>query len=122
MILLFPLVPALCHAQKVYQSDWQHFWNLRDRLSATTETAKQRLLVNRLYIVVASEGLQAFMRNKDGLDRKWLGLLKSDPGFWDSLQRERTVIDSAGEQLEAQIGHFRELYPELKPGNRTSFG
>jgi len=88
---------------------------MRDSVQTTGDTARQRELVNRLYIGRASEGLIAFMRNKDGLDRKWLALLKADPVFWDHLHLKKPLIDSAARQLEGQIAHFREMYPDLKP-------
>jgi len=115
VIILFVLLPALSHAQQVSQTDWEHFWTMRDSVTATSDTAKQRDLVNRLYIGQASEGLKAFMRNKDGLDLKWLALLKADPGFWDNLQNKRSLIDTAVQQLEQQIGRFRQLYTDLRP-------
>ena len=115
LIILLFLMPAFCRAQQVCQTDWEHFWTMRDSVMATADTARQRELVNRLYIARASEGLKAFMRNKDGLDSKWLALLKADPGFWDKLQKKKPLIDAAALQLQQQIGRFRALYPDLKP-------
>jgi len=115
LVMLFLLLPAFCQAQQVCKTDWEHFWTMRDSVMATADTARQRDLVNRLYIASASEGLKAFMRNKDGLDLKWLALLKADPGFWDKLQKNEPLIDTTVLRLEQQIHRFRELYPELKP-------
>ncbi|NOW96123.1 hypothetical protein [Mucilaginibacter sp. SG564] len=115
LIVLFLLTPALCRAQQVSQTDWEHFWQMRDSVRVTRNTARQRELVNRLYIGRASEGLIAFMRNKDGLDLQWLALLKSDPSFWDNLHLKKTLIDTAVRQLESQIARFRKMYPDFKP-------
>lgn len=115
MIILFLLFPALSRAQQVFQTDWENFWTMRDSITATGDTARQRDLVNRLYIARASEGLKAFMRNKDGLDFKWLALLKADPGFWDNLHLKKPLIDTAVWHLEQEIGRFRQVYPDLRP-------
>ncbi|WP_090533149.1 DUF2268 domain-containing putative Zn-dependent protease [Mucilaginibacter sp. NFR10] len=115
IMFLILLAPVLCRAQHVSQTDWKNFWTMRDRVSASSDTARQLAAVNRLYIGNASEGLKAFMRNKDGLDRKWLALLKSNPGFWDTLQRKQFMVNAAVRKLERQIARFQKLYPGLKP-------
>lgn len=108
------LLPFFCHAQHVYKTDWENFWIMRDSVLATSDTAKQGAAVNELYLSKASDGLKAFMRNKDNLDRKWLALIKANPGFWDSLEMKKPVINAAALQLENQIDRFGKLYPELK--------
>jgi len=88
---------------------------MRDSVLAAADSTSQLGPVNRLYIAKASDGLKAFMRNKDDLDRKWLGLVKAYPALWDSLKLKTPLIDQAAARLEKQIRRFQALYPELRP-------
>jgi len=115
VIIAFFLLPLVCRAQHVLTTDFQNFWTMRDSVLATEDTAKQIDFVRRLYIDKASDGLKAFMRNKDNLDRKWLGLIKSQPAFWDSLRRKTKLVSRAAVGLEREINRFRAVYPELAP-------
>lgn len=115
LLLFLLLFPLACSAQHVFKTDFQNFWAMRDSVLVTADTAKQLNAINRLYIDKASDGLKAFMRNKEGLDRKWLDLIKAYPSFWDSLKMKTPLVDRAAEKLEKAITHFQVLYPELTP-------
>jgi len=115
LLLFLTFLPFAGNAQHVFQSDFQNFWIMRDSVMSIKEPDKQLDGVNRLYIDKASDGLKAFMRNKEGLDHKWLDLIKEYPSFWDSLKMKTPLIQNSVKRLEEQIGHFQELYPELIP-------
>ncbi len=114
-LLIFLFIPAFCQAQHVFKTDLDNFWTMRDSIMATSDTARQMDIVKRLYIARASDGLKAFMRNKDNPAAKWLGLIKTRPLFWDSLNMKMPQINAALPKLEMQVGRFQKLYPELKP-------
>jgi hypothetical protein len=115
ILILFLLWPCLCSAQYVFKTDVDHFWSMRDSVLATPDTAKQLDFVRRLYMNKASDGLKAFLRNKNNPDQKWLALIKATPLFWDSLQMKMPGINAAIQKLEKHIIHFQQLYPSLKP-------
>lgn len=117
---IFPLILAVIatvnlDAQTVSVSDVSNFFQMRDSVRSVRDTASQLAIIHRLYMDKASEGLMAFMRNKTDLDRKWLSLLETQPGFWDSLQMRSSLVRQAATGLEKQIGHFTAMYPGLKP-------
>lgn len=104
-----------CKAQAVSFADVINFFRMKDSVRLATSQAAQLDMVHRLYMNKASEGLTAFMRNKTGLDEKWLTLLQTQPAFWDSLQTRSLTIGNVAAELEKQVGHFAELYPALQP-------
>jgi len=114
LVLLFCL-PLYCRAQHVFKTDLDHFWAMRDSVLATADTARQLDIVNRLYIAKASDGLKAFMRNKDDLAGQWLRLIRAAPAFWDSLRMRMPEIGRAVFTLEKQVRRFQRLYPDLQP-------
>jgi len=115
VIIVFFLLPLICQAQHIFTADFQNFLTMRDSVLATEDTATQMDFVRKLYIDKASDGLKAFMRNKDNLDRKWLELIKSQPAFWDSLRSKTKLVSRAAVSLEREISRFRAIYPELAP-------
>jgi len=115
LVLLLLLLPFAAAAQHVFKTDYQSFWIMRDSVQATTDSAKQVDAVNRLYIARASEGLKAFMRNKDNAGVRWLKEIKAAPAFWDSLKMKSALVDEAVVKLEAAIGRFQTMYPQLQP-------
>ncbi|QEM11018.1 hypothetical protein [Mucilaginibacter rubeus] len=115
LLILLIFLPFGCFAQQVYQTDFRNFWIMRDSVLTLSDSAKQIDVVRRLYIDKASDGLKAFMRNKNDLDSKWLSLLKSYPAFWDSLRMKTALVDRATIKLDKYITHFKALYPDLTP-------
>jgi len=113
LVLAF-LSPFVAAGQTVSTADYHHFFQMRDSLKTVSDSADQVAIIQRLYIDKASEGLTAFMRNKSGLDKTWLTLLRARPAFWDSLEKELPLVDRAAGGLDKQIKHFRSLYPALK--------
>jgi hypothetical protein len=111
-LLLFSL---LVKAQTVSITDFGNFLQMRDSVMNCPDSSRQLALVHTLYMDKASDGLKAFMRNKDGLDHKWLSLIRTQPLFWDSLQKRSGMVAKAAKRLNKQIDRFSRLYPGLKP-------
>lgn len=95
--------------------DLHHFWVMRDSVLSTPDTIRQQQMVRQLYVEKASPGLQAFLRNKDNPEKKWLRMLLERPAFWESLKGRMPLIAGAVADVEGCIARFRTLYPELKP-------
>jgi len=111
------VLPMLATAQHAITTDLDNFWQAYDSIRLTNDTAKQVDYIQRLYINKASEGLQAFMRNKDGLDKKWVALVKNDPAFWDSIRQKSALLKNNLPALEGYINYYSTIYPALKPSN-----
>jgi len=115
LVLLLFFLPFLASGQHVFKTDFQNFWTMRDSVQAATDSAKQVDAISRLYIAKASDGLKAFMRNKDNPAGRWLKEIKTAPAFWDSLKMKAAMVDEAVVKLEAAIVHFQNMYPQLQP-------
>lgn len=113
-LLLF-FLPFLASGQHVFKTDFQNFLAMRDSVIATKDSAKQIDAINRLYIGKSSDGLKAFMRNKDNPAGRWLKEIKAAPAFWDSLKMKSALVDDAVVKLEAAITRFQKMYPQLQP-------
>ncbi|MFT3822534.1 MAG: DUF2268 domain-containing putative Zn-dependent protease [Chitinophagaceae bacterium] len=95
-------------------TDLNHYWQAVDSIKATADTALQLGYIHRLYIEPASEGLLAFMKNKDNADRRWLTGIQEQPGFWDSTRKQMPLVRKAIAMVEANIKHYQQLYPSLR--------
>jgi hypothetical protein len=115
LFLLLFYLPFLASGQQVFKTDFQNFLIMRDSALATTDSARQLDAVNRLYIAKASDGLKAFMRNKDNPAARWLKEIKKAPAFWDSLKMKAALVSDAVVDLEAAITRFQDMYPQLQP-------
>lgn len=115
VLALIYLLPIVGNTQEISITDFNNFLNMRDSVMACPDSIKQVAFVHRLYIDKASEGLQAFMRNKDGLDLIWRKLILDTPSFWDSIANRRVLILRASKLLESNIHHLYSLYPSAKP-------
>lgn len=115
--IILLLLPLFATAQHAITADLDNFWQAYDSIRLTSDTARQTGYIQSLYINKASEGLQAFMRNKDGLDKKWISLIKSDPLFWDSIRQKCVLLKNNLPALEGYISYYNTIYPQLKPSN-----
>lgn len=116
MVVLL-LLPLRVTAQHAITTDLDNFWQAYDSIRQTNDTAEQVDFIKRLYLNKATEGLQAFMRNKDGLDKKWVALIKNDPVFWDSIRAKSAQLRNNLPALEGNIQYYQTIYPPLKPSN-----
>lgn len=114
IILLF-LLPLAVNAQHVFTTDVANFWVMRDSVTSTTDTAKQAAYVRSLYIEKASDGLKAFMRNKDNIEQRYITEITATPRFWDSLKIKTAQLTASAQNLENNIKRFATLYPGLEP-------
>jgi len=115
LVLLLLLFPLAASAQHVSTTDVNNFWLAKDSISLSSDTAKQAALIRNLYLEKASDGLKAFMRNKENIEQRYVNLLNTAPGFWDSLRMKAKHLDKDARKLEGYIGEFKKIYPQLKP-------
>lgn len=67
LLLAFPyLTFSQTTLQKVFTQDIDNFWIAYDSIRSIRDNTKQIDYINRLYIEKASDGLKAFLRNKNG--------------------------------------------------------
>lgn len=114
-VFLAIIVAISADAQTVSINDVVNFFDMWDSVKLVVRKPEKLNLIKRLYIDKATEGLTVFMRNKTGLDEKWLTLLESHQGFWDSLQTRLPIIRSAASSFENQIKQLAVFYDSLVP-------
>jgi uncharacterized protein YjaZ len=115
LLLLVFLFPLRLPAQQVVTTDLDHFWQALDSIRATKDTAVQRSYIHQMYIDPASEGLKAFMRNKEGMEKRWIDLINDDPVFWDSIRVKSSNLKLIIPGIEENIANYKLLYPALQP-------
>lgn len=115
LIIALAMFPFFVRAQHANTTDIDNFWTAYDSIQASNDTARQLGFIQRLYIDKASPGLQAFMRNKDGIDKQWLSLITTNKTFWENLRPKMQTVKNIVPQVEARITYYQTLYSQLKP-------
>lgn len=117
LLLLLTITSLLSHAQKsqnIFTQDVNNFWIAYDSIRSTTNKEQQINFINRLYIDKASEGLKAFLKNKQNVDSKWVDLINSDQPFWDSIRPKTMLDETEVNNIQSSINYLRTLYLNLK--------
>jgi hypothetical protein len=112
-LLIIFLLPLALRAQHVVTTDLDNFWQALDSVRSQKDSVTQREIVRRLYLDNASEGLQAFLRNKEGLDQQLANLIIGDPLFWDSIRIKSQKLKAIIPGIEEGIQKCQSLYPAL---------
>ena len=100
--------------QNIHFQDIDNFWIAYDSIRSTTNREQQINFINRLYIDKASEGLKAFLKNKQNPDIKWVDLINNDQNFWNSIRPNTIIAKTQVNNLQNSIDFLRTLYPNLK--------
>jgi hypothetical protein len=101
--------------QRVFTSDIDNFWIAYDSVrTATTDSAKQLYFINSLYINKGTEGLKAFIKERDYSPELFLMLINKCPKFWNSIRANTLLVKSKAIEIDSCIDKFKILYPELK--------
>lgn len=118
VIFLLLVLPNLTFSQttlqKVFTQDIDNFWIAYDSIRSTKDNTKQIDYINRLYIAKASDGLKAFLRNKNEIDKKYADLINNDEKFWNTIRPRTLTVRTKVKELEERIYYFSQLYPNLK--------
>lgn len=110
------ITPAMTYAQqRVYTDDIDRFWIAYDSARTTTDTALQQQYFQHLYIDRSTPGLKAFMKLRHYDASGYTRLINKYPKFWTSIRPNTLTVKTRTPAIEKAIGHFKELYPELRP-------
>lgn len=99
---------------QIFTSDVANFWTAYDSVRAVSDPDRQVDYITRLYIEKASDGLKAFLKNKDNAARKWVDVINADPAFWEGLRSKTAGLEPKVLRAKEYISKFRALYPGLK--------
>lgn len=114
LALQFPL-PSFSQVQpNICTQDLQNFWIAYDSIRSTNDKEQQIDLMNRLYIQKGSEGLKAFLKNKENSDKKWVDLINSDTLFWNSIRPKTLQVVNYITNIQKSINDLKAIYPNLK--------
>jgi len=117
IILLLLVLPLLTYSQthqNIHTQDVENFWIAYDSIRSTTDKDQQINFINKLYIDKASEGLKAFLKNKQNPDKKWVDLINNDQSFWDNVRPKTLITQARIIKLQNGIDTLQALYPNLK--------
>lgn len=120
LLTLASCFPFFVQAQKgksslVFTSDIDRFWTAYDSVRNTSDTLKQTLFIQKLYVDKGTPGLKAFMEARDYNAKLWTELINKYPKFWASIRKNTLQVKSQARPIEASIERFRKLYPEMRP-------
>ena len=99
----------------VFTQDVTNFWQAYDSLRATPDTARQRQLVQRLYLDRATPGLRDFAQSQELRARSYVRVVGRYPRFWPSVRPATLAVNASVPQITRVLRRFRELYPAYKP-------
>lgn len=113
-MFIYPLLTYAETSQNIFTQDVDNFWIAYDSIRSTRDKGQQINFINKLYIEKASEGLKAFLKNKENADSKWVDLINSNQIFWDSIRPKTLIAKTQISNLQSSINYLRTLYPGLK--------
>ena len=99
----------------VFTQDIANFWQAYDSVRATPDTARQRQLVQRLYLGRATPGLQDFAKMEDFRARNYVRAINRYPRFWASVRPATLAVSASKPQIKQVLRRFQQLYPAYKP-------
>ncbi|MGB4774255.1 MAG: DUF2268 domain-containing putative Zn-dependent protease [Daejeonella sp.] len=102
--------------QKVFTNDIDNFWIAYDNIKKTDDNTEQLSLINSLYIEKGTEGLRAFIKERDLSAELWVNLINTYPKFWNSIRANTLSIKAKAKEIDLNILKFKTIYPELKEG------
>lgn len=102
-------------ADSVISTDIDRFWQTYDRISVESDRARQRELLQSLFLDPGTEGLKAFMQAKGYDANCYLDAIRNYPKFWESVRGNTLALKQRGAEFEPEIAAFRALYPKLRP-------
>lgn len=117
-ILVFLLVisPFAGYAQHVSYADVMHFWQARDSVLHTTDPGARLHIIQAIYSGPASDGLKAFLRNKEQPEQRWVSMINDGKMFNDELKKQCFALVKSSNKLEEYIKKFEKLYPAHTTG------
>ena len=115
LLVLSAAVQAQDSDRAVVTSDIGHFWEAYDALTAVTDTARQAVLLDSLFLRRGTPGLRALMERRDYTAASYLQAIHDYPRFWASIRPNTLRAEGFAEEIEGGIARLRELYPALRP-------
>lgn len=117
-VLVLVLIVASCTAPKpstVVSSDIDHFWEAYDKIQETSDSLKQREILQTLFLDKGTPGLEAIMQARRYTLDSYLDAIHAYPKFWESVRANMAKAKTLGPEIEDGIAAFERLYPDSKP-------
>ncbi len=99
---------------KIFTTDIDNFWIAYDSVKTTTDTAKQKEFIQKLYLDKATSGLKDFIIVREHSAKRHLDNILNFPKFWVSLRPHTTEIKSYTKDIENLMLRYKILYPAFK--------
>ncbi|WP_223650336.1 DUF2268 domain-containing putative Zn-dependent protease [Hymenobacter psoromatis] len=99
----------------IFTQDITNFWQAYDSVRATPDTARQRQLVQRLYLDRATPGLRDFAKSQEFRARSYVRAVNRYPRFWASVRPATLAVSESVSQIKQVLSRFQQLYPSYKP-------
>jgi hypothetical protein len=100
---------------RILTQDITNFWQAYDSVQVTPDTARQRQLVQRLYLSRATPGLQAFAKSREYRARTYVQALRHYPRFWASVRPATLAVQQQRPAIDEVLGRLQRLYRGYKP-------
>lgn len=117
-LLALVLIIASCSAPQssvVISSDIDHFWEAYDQIQATTDSLRQREILQTLFLDQGTPGLDAIMKARRYTLDSYLDAIQAYPKFWESVRSNMAKAKTLAPEIEDGIAAFEELYPHSRP-------
>lgn len=100
---------------RVYTQDITNFWQAYDSVRTITDTARQRQLMQRLYLDRATPGLRAFAASREYRARTYVQAVRRYPRFWASVRPATLAVSAAPPQVAQALRRLQQLYAGYRP-------
>lgn len=99
----------------IVSSDVDHFWVAYDRITATTDTAEQRRLLQTYYFDKGTPGLAALREARRYTADDYLQAIRQYPKYWADMRERTGRIPQKAREIQIAIEQFQSLYPKYRP-------
>lgn len=104
-----------CQSQKFVSVDIDHFWTAYDKITRTTDSAKQYGYLQEYYLDKASPGLKSLMEVKQYTAKQYIDAINAYPDFWKTIRPNTDAIPALLPSVNASVKKLKKIYPALKP-------
>lgn len=115
LITLFVTSCSAPNPSAVVSSDIDHFWEAYDKIQETTDSLKQREILQTLFLDKGTPGLEAIMQARRYTLDSYLDAIHDYPKFWESVRSNMAKAKTLGPEIEDGIAAFEKLYPHSRP-------
>ncbi|MCT8338558.1 DUF2268 domain-containing putative Zn-dependent protease [Flavobacteriaceae bacterium TK19130] len=103
------------YQQEFESSDISNFWNAYDQIQQTSDTIRQKQLLQQLYLDKASSGLRDLIAVRNYTEQEFFTAMTAYPKFWASIRQHTLTTERYHDDIAVAVQKLKNAYPDLSP-------